>query len=85
MQSTKPSKEVMISSNSATMRHSEHSEIDQLETSSDAALSDNIQENVTSKNKETVTEHKEVNEANKNESIPQKKENQHEVYKTRNP
>ena len=73
MQSTKPSKEVLISSNSATMEHSEHSEIDQLETSSDAALSDNIQENVTSKNKETVTEHKEVNEANKNESIPQKK------------
>ena len=42
MQSTKPSKEVLISSNSATMEHSEHSEIDQLETSSDAALSDNI-------------------------------------------
>ena len=77
MQSTKPSKEVLISSNSATMEHSGHSEIDQLETSSDAALSDNIQENVTSKNKETVTEHKEVNKANKNESIPQKKENQH--------
>ena len=73
MQSTKPSKEVLISSNSATMEHSEHSEIDQLETSSDAALSDNIQENVTSKNEETVTEHKEVNKANKNESIPQKK------------
>ena len=54
MQSTKPSKEVLISSNSTTMEHSEHNEIDQLETSSDAALSDNIQENVTSKNKTNI-------------------------------
>ena len=76
MQSTKPSKDILISSNSATMEHSEHSEVDQLETSSDAAISDNRgtkqkrEENVTSENKDTVTAHKEVNAANGNESIP---------------
>ena len=81
MQSTKPSKEILISSNSVTMEHSEHSEVDLLEKSSDAAISDNRgtkqkrEENVTSKNKDTVTAHKEVNEANGNESIPQQKAN----------
>ena len=83
MQSIKPPEQVLISSNSATMEHSEHSEVDQQETSSNAALSDNIQmgimqkreENITSKNKERVTEHKEVNKADGNESIPQQKAN----------
>ena len=82
IQSTKPSKGILVSSKSATMEHSEHSEID-LETSSDAVLSDNIQmvtrqkreENITSENKETVAEQKEVNEANGNKSIPQQKAN----------
>ena len=82
IQSTKPSKGILVSSKSATMEHSEHSEVD-LDISSDAVLSDNIQmgtglkgkENITSENKETVTEHKEVNETNGNKSIPQQKAN----------
>ena len=70
------------SSDLATMEHSEQSEKDLLETSSDAVLSDNIQmgtkqkrEDVTLKNKGMVTEHKEVNEVNVNETTLQKKPN----------
>ena len=64
------------------MEHSEQSEKDLLETSSDAVLSDNIQmgtkqkrEDVTLKNKGMVTEYKEVNEVNVNETTLQKKPN----------
>ena len=83
IQSTEPSKQILISSNSAKMEYLEHSKVDQLKSSSDATLSDNIQKgtnqkkekNVTPKNKETMMGNMEVNDANRNKTILQQKAN----------
>ena len=71
MDSTKPSKQILISSNSTRMEYSEDSEEDLVGTSYNTELKDRIK-NATLKKNGTVTEQTEEKEVKKNKVVQQK-------------